>query len=77
MVLPTAAITARILVTTALMITRPRLILQHKKQTNTIKEKIANGRKKHLQDFSNQIQRVFLSVKEGNYIKSLTSSNYL
>ena len=56
-VLPTAAITARILVTARMMIIRPCLLLQHKRLTNTKREKI-KGRENRQQNFHHQIQGI-------------------
>ena len=56
-VLPTAAITARVLVIATMMIIRPRSLLQYKKLTNTKKEK-TKGREKHHQNLCHPIQRI-------------------
>ena len=60
-VLPTAAITASMLVT-AMMIIRPHPLLQHKKLTNTKREKI-KGSEKHHQNLRHQIQRILSPQK--------------
>ena len=55
--LPTAAITASMLVIARMMIIRPRSLLQHKKLTNIKREKIKE-REKHHQNLRHQIQRI-------------------
>ena len=55
--LPTAAITASMLVIARMMIIRPRSLLQHKKLTNIKTEKIKE-REKHHQNLRHQIQRI-------------------
>ena len=57
-VLTTAAITASMLVTARMMTVRPCPLLQHKKLTNTKREKI-EGRKNHHQNLHHQIHRIF------------------
>ena len=53
-ILPTAAITARILVTARMMIIKPCLLLQHKKLANTKREQIKEGEK------AGNITRIFV-----------------
>ena len=57
-VLPTAAITTRMLVTAKIMRIRPCLLLQHKKLTNTKREKI-KGKENH-QNFNMTFKEFFL-----------------
>ena len=72
-VLPTAAIAARMVVTGAVIVTRPRLLLQHQKQTNTKKEK-TKERETSSQflssDSSDNSSFSEDSVEEGNSTKS-------
>ena len=71
-IIPTAAITARMLVTARMMITKPFSLLQRKKFTNTKREKI-KGRGNHHQNLrhliqENQLRKVILLKAISNYI---------
>ena len=72
-VLPTATITATMLVTTRIIIIKPCSLLQYKKLTNTKREK-AKGREKHHQNLRHQIQGILppqkIKLKKVNSIKS-------
>ena len=57
-VLLTAAITARLLVTAAVMIVRPCSLLQHKKLTKIKREKVKR-RENHHKNLCYQFQRIF------------------
>lgn len=57
-VLLTAAITARLLVTAAMMIVRPRSLLQHKKVDKNEKRK-SKKRENHHKNLCYQFQRIF------------------